>query len=437
MTSIKLDPDQQHAIDNFHSSPISIITGGPGTGKSTIVRNVLEILNSRTERYILCSPTGKAAQRLSAACDGYPAFTIHRMLGASPISLEWRYNSENKRKGYDWLICDESSMIDITLAYKLLQSFDPTTRILFVGDADQLPPVGPGSFFRDIISSNKFPVFRLKTNHRQGAGSTIAENALRINQGVLSLAGKVWGNNGNDAMDIDISNEDKDDFHFVLSSDPIDMRMKMESILAALKSRYPNNFTEKVQVLSPQKGTKVGVFELNKYIRHYVNPYARAYEPFSVGDKVMQMRNDYKIGLMNGDVGKVTHVDKSDYIIDFSAINKGNIIYPRRFKSMYNASGTNMALCYCATVHKFQGSECEAGVLIVSTAHKWMLRRNLLYTGITRFKKLCILLCDKPALRKAIVDNKDRDRYTKLVDRILAGNGTSSPSGYGYGDIVV
>ena len=428
MTKITLDPDQQNAISNFQSSPISIITGGPGTGKSTIVRNVLEILDSQFQRYILCSPTGKAAQRLSAACDDYPAFTIHRMLGASPISLEWRYNAENKLKGYDWLICDESSMIDITLAHKLLQSFAPTTRILFVGDADQLPPIGPGSFFRDIISSNQFPVFRLKTNHRQGAGSTIAENALRINQGILSLAGKV-SNDGN------IDTSGGDDFHFVLASDPIDMRMKLEKILSILKSKYGDSFIDKVQFLSPQKATKVGVHELNKYIRHFTNPNARSYEPFSVGDKVMQMRNDYKLGLMNGDVGKVIHVERYNYLIDFSAINKGNIIYPRKFKGKYNPSGTNMALCYCATVHKFQGSECEAGVLIVSTAHKWMLTRNLLYTGITRFKKLCILLCDRPALRKAIVDNKERGRYTKLIERMMAGDGTSSP--HGYGDVVV
>ena len=300
-------------------------------------------------------------------------------------------------------------MINIELASRFLQAIPQHTRVCFVGDVDQLPPVGPGSFFGDIIRSGTIPTFYLKTNHRQGAGSMIAENALRINRGELNLR---LGNS-----------IEEDDLILVKSPDPISMRVELKKVLKQLKPIFAKNFHDRVQVLSPQRSGKVGIKEINNLLRFWMNARnARVNEPLSVGDKVMQVKNDYELDLMNGDVGKIVHVQANNYIVDFSASGKGHILYPRIYAYPGNPSKTNMVLCYCSTVHKFQGSECEAGVVIVSSSHRWMLTRNLLYTAITRFRKKCVILADEMALKRAITNDKEKTRYSKLIERMLVTN---------------
>ena len=404
---IVLDPDQRRVLQEFFKHNISIITGGPGTGKSFITKSIVDILQSKGKTVGLCAPTGKAARRLAAAVntDGadWPAYTIHRLFRGNPITNIWAYNEYNKLDVFDWIICDEASMIDIVLARNLLRALPTTTSIIFVGDVDQLAPVGPGSFFKDIIRSDIFPVFYLRTNHRQGAGSLIAENALRINAGSMKLS---FGT----------------DLIFEEASNPIEMRSRIKHLIVGLKKDYDNNinFLHNSQILSPQHKTVIGVQAMNKLLRFWINPRAQPYEPFSVGDKVMQMSNDYNLNIFNGTVGMVMHGQPNKYVVDFG--DAGIIDYPRQRKTKFNPSGTNLSLAYCSTVHKFQGSECDCGILIISSSHTWMLTRNLLYTGMTRFKKRCILLADRQGLKRAIRNDSEQLRYTRFVERLHAAN---------------
>ena len=410
-TDIVLDPDQRHVLQEFYKHNISVITGGPGTGKSFITKSIVDILESKGKTVGLCAPTGKAARRLAAAVNtsgsgsgsdsgtDRPSYTIHRLLGGNPITHTWKYNEDHKLRVFNWIIVDEASMIDIELARNLLRAIPKSTSIIFVGDVDQLAPVGPGSFFKDMIRSDIFTVFYLRTNHRQGAGSLIAENALRINAGLMQLR---FGT----------------DLIFEEASNPIEMRARIKNLIVGLKQDYETNtdFLLCSQILSPQHKTVIGVQEMNKLLRFWINPNAQAYEPFSVGDKVMQMTNDYNLDIFNGTVGMVMHGQPNKYVVDFG--DAGIVDYPRQRKTRFNPSGTNLSLAYCSTVHKFQGSECDCGILIISSSHTWMLTRNLLYTGMTRFKKRCILLADRQGLKRAIRNDREQLRYTKFVERL-------------------
>jgi len=382
------DGDQMAAVSRFRVAHDSIITGGPGTGKSFITKTICDIIEDNDERYALTAPTGKAAKRLQEVT-GHKAYTIHRLLGANQITYEWRYNAENQLTSYDWIIIDEASMIDIELAWRLLQAIPISTKIIFIGDIDQLAPVGPGSFFRDIIKSDKIPVFRFKTNHRQGKGSLIAENALRINRGELRLS---FG----------------PDLYFEEAPNPVIVREKITSLVKELAEEYPDVLRD-IQVLSPQKATIIGTEAINQMLRFELNPMAKAGEPLSVGDKVMQIVNNYYLDVFNGFVGKVLAITPQGYTIEF--FDHKTIEYPKKFEKQ-------LMLAYCATVHKFQGSECKSGIVIISTTHTYMLTRNLLYTGMTRFKEKCVFLCDKMALRRAITNNKEKTRYSKLLERL-------------------
>jgi len=225
------DKDQEEALTSYYNENISIITGGPGTGKSYITKYICEELEMNDHSFVLSAPTGKAAKRLQEVT-GRKAFTMHRLLGAGQFG-EWRYNAENQLAKYDWIIIDEASMIDIELAWRLLQAIPLETRIVLIGDIDQLAPVGPGSFFRDLILSKKIKIFRLQTNHRQGKGSLIAENALRINRGELHLT---FG----------------PDLYFEEADNPIIVREKITSLVKELQEEYPDVLRD-IQVLSPQK----------------------------------------------------------------------------------------------------------------------------------------------------------------------------------------
>ena len=389
------DRDQLEFMSKFSDANVSVLTGGPGTGKTTVTKAICDLLVESNSTFVLCAPTGKAAKRCSELT-GRPATTIHRLLKAKPHIARWGYNKHNKLIDLDYLIVDESSMLDIMLAYRILEALLYTTNIIFIGDVDQLQPVGPGSFFTDLIKSGIVPIFRLETNHRQGRGSLIADNALAINRGSLRF------------------NYNNEDFFYVEAENSPVVREKLMHIISVLKEKLGyTDFVRDVQVLTPQKKTTIGTVNLNELLRFRINPHANPDEEFSLGDKIMQISNDYNLGIFNGFVGQIVNITQHHFEIDFfdSSPDSKIIKYPKnRRRGLMHA--------YACTVHKFQGSEVKVGIVVVSSAHSWMLKRNLVYTAITRCKEVCVLVGDKMGLKYAIKNNREQVRYSSLLKKL-------------------
>jgi exodeoxyribonuclease V alpha subunit len=388
-----LDKDQQQVIDNFRKYNILIVSGGPGSGKTAIITEICNILDEDKISYALCGPTGKSAKRISELTKR-KASTIHRLLKAG--YGKWTYNKNNKLNTYKYIIIDEVSMVDVELLWHLLQSFPPFVKFILVGDVAQLPSVGPGAVLRDLIKCNKIPTYYLTQNHRQGSGSLIAENARRINNGELKLS----------------FNED---MQFVSCENVIEIRERIPLFIEDFrKSSY--NLLSDVQILTPQHNTKVGVTELNSMLRFYMNPTARPTEKMSVGDKVMQTTNNYQLNIYNGYVGTIIDDNYYNYKIKFfdggDEENAESVIeYPKN-------NAYDLMLAYACTIHKYQGSEIKAGIVVVSNSHTYMWVRSLLYTAITRFKERCIILGDAQTFRKAILNTQENTRNSKLIERI-------------------
>jgi exodeoxyribonuclease V alpha subunit len=382
------DIDQAQAISSFPQYGILVITGGPGTGKTFTIDSICERLERNGYKFALCAPTGKAAKRLQDLT-GKPAKTIHRLLKAGFGT--WKHNHENPLRGFNWVICDESSMLDLELAWRLTRALPTNTRLIFVGDVDQLPPVGPGTFFKDLVTTESIPTITLRTNHRQGRGSSIANVASHINAGFLKYT-----------FD--------DDMMFEEAENQIVIREKISPLLQGLLDEGYDLIRD-VQVVSPQKGTMVGVYEVNKFLRFHLNKNASTREPFSIGDKVMQTVNNYRLGIFNGYAGVVKDVQRHHLIIDFFDSDKQFIKYPKELLS-------ELMHAFCCTVHKYQGSEAKAGIVILSSSHTFMLTRNLFYTAVTRFKEKCIILGDVTALKRAVTNTRVSERYSKLYAKI-------------------
>lgn len=373
----KLDFYQNQFISHLTTSPSSILilTGGPGTGKTYITNTIVELCEENNKRFELLAPTGKAANRLSELTN-HPASTIHRAFNA-PF---WNFLST------DIAIIDEASMIDLFLASRIMACLPKTAKLIFIGDVDQLAPVGPGNFFKDIIKSKLFPTTRLLTNHRQGSGSSIADNAIRINIGAMQLS-----------FD--------EDFSFVECQNPVEVREKILEISKTLKEEIGD-----FQILTPQKKTIIGVESLNEILRTIFNPGAKF--PFDVGDKVMQTANDYQRDIFNGYIGTIVErVKTRSRSSDTVRVNFGN-------DHIVETTTANLIHAWASTIHKFQGSEFPVGIIVISSAHTFMLTRNLFYTGITRAKNKCFVLGDRLALKKAITNTREQLRYTKLLERL-------------------
>jgi exodeoxyribonuclease V alpha subunit len=392
--NINLDPQQVQALQMYDKSNLFILTGGPGTGKTTITRTICSHLQKRKKHFSLCAPTGKAAKRLQEVT-GHYAMTIHRRFGAGFGT--WKYGPKRKLSGLDYLIIDECSMLDTHLAWRVLRALPTNTCIIFIGDANQLPPVGPGAFLRDIIQSNIVPNVTLLTNHRQDKGSLIAQNALTIHRGGRRL---------------EFRDEIDGDMMYVQADNAIRVR---ERIIPLLRNMIKEEGygEDDLQVLTPQKSTNIGTISLNKLLRYEFNKNADARklmnDKFCVGDRVMQTVNDYKLNIFNGYVGKIVKDSGVNWKINFQDV--GTILYPKNMDDQ-------LMLSYACTVHKFQGSEVPAGIVILSVSHTYMLTRNLLYTAMTRFKEKCIFLGELVALKRAIDNTKEDKRYTKLVERL-------------------
>ena len=401
-TGIEYDEVQVEAIRQAIASKVMVLTGGPGTGKTTTTKAIIAALQSAGMRILLAAPTGRAAKRMSEAT-GMEAKTIHRLLEYNPQD-GYKRNDENPLEG-DALIVDECSMIDIILMNNLTKALPTTMRLVLVGDIDQLPSVGAGNVLRDIIDSGVIPVVRLTRIFRQAQSSRIVMSAHAINRGCFP----------------DISNGQHTDFFFMKQEEP---EKVAETIVSLVRDRLPKAYrqpTANIQVLTPMQRGVVGAANLNMALQQALNyntaALVRGGYTYKEGDRVMQLRNNYDKDVYNGDLGYVRSVDMEErtLTVDFD----GQLVE-------YEVSELDeLTLAYATTIHKSQGSEYPIVVMPVLMTHYVMLQRNLIYTGITRAKKICILVGQTKALAYAIHNMKVLKRNTRLKER-LAPTATDS-----------
>ncbi len=394
---------QRTAVKLAVASKVLVITGGPGVGKTTIVKAILRILAAKGVRLLICAPTGRAAKRISEAT-GFEAKTIHRLLEVDPNSGGGFKRGDDNPLDCDLLIVDETSMVDVRLMQALLKATPNHAALLIVGDIDQLPSVGPGQVLSDVISSGAIPVIRLTEVFRQAAQSRIITNAHRINEGGIP----------------DLSPPATDsDFYFVSVEQP---EAAVQRIIELVKTRIPRRFglnpIRDIQVLCPMNRGGVGARSLNIQLQAALNPASdRKIErhgwTFAPGDKVMQIENDYDKDVYNGDIGYIDAVDT----------DAGELTVSFDGHSVTYGLGELDALipAYAASIHKSQGSEYPAVVIPVMTQHYPMLQRNLLYTGVTRGKKLVVLVGQKRAVAIAVRNVSGRRRWSKLSEWLASG----------------
>ena len=393
VTGLNYDPAQMDAIRCAAGSKILILTGGPGTGKTTTTLGILTAFRQAGAKILLAAPTGRAAKRLSETT-GMEARTIHRLLEFKPPE-GCQKNEQNPLEG-DVLILDECSMIDIMLMYSLLKAVPDSMTLIFVGDVDQLPSVGAGNVLRDLIDAGVFPVVRLTKIFRQAAASRIITNAHRINRGRMP----------------DLSNGKQSDFFFLEEEDP---ETAAQEIVRLVKERLPRAYgTRDIQVLTPMQRGAVGAANLNQVLQAALNAEAaglrRGGTDYRLHDKVMQIRNNYDKEVFNGDIGTVCRVNTEDRELTVSFDGR---------EVLYDVTELDeLVLAYAATVHKSQGSEYPIVVMPVLMTHYVMLQRNLVYTGVTRAKKLMVMIGSTKALALAVRNVTVTRRNTMLKERL-------------------
>jgi len=404
-----LAPGQQKALKTSLKNGFSIITGGPGTGKTTIIRALLHAAGVPRARTALAAPTGRAAKRMTETT-GYPARTIHRLLEYSPADHAFQRN-EDEPLDADLVIVDEASMLDVSLCHALVRAIEPGARVVFVGDVDQLPPVGAGAPFTDLIRSDVIPVARLDRIFRQGAGSAIIDNAHAVNEGRVPQVTK--------------PGTPLQDFYFIERDEPVQILQLIEHLVS---TRIPNRFgldaVDDVQVLSPMRNGMIGIHHLNERLQALLNPSAgvagqeltHGSTVFRLGDKVMQVRNDYDRNVFNGDVGRIDKVDRKEGRLVVTVDGQA-VIYQRDQLD-------ELVLAYAVSVHKSQGSEYPAVVMPVSTQHFKMLQRNLIYTGLTRGKRLVVIVGTTKAMGIAVRNAELSRRFTMLAQRLATRSGS-------------
>ncbi len=400
-----LTEKQRNAVQMAYVSKVSILTGGPGTGKSTSIRALLMVLRKRKIEVALAAPTGRAAKRLTEATGavGLQAKTLHRLLEYAPHDNTYQRNEENPLP-YQFVIVDEVSMVDILLFYHLLKALPPDAHLLLVGDADQLPSVGPGNVLRDLLRSEAIPSVVLTELFRQAQQSQIVVNAHRINAGQMPTLKRDAGG----------------DFFFVPEEDPIRAQhLVLDFVQRRIPTHYHLNPMTDIQVLSPMYKGPLGVTSLNEELQARLNPSASEILEWGghvlrLGDKVMQVRNDYDRGVFNGDVGWIRVIDKENSTVKVEFWEEaGPLLVSYHFHEL-----DELVLAYAVTVHKSQGSEYPAIVLTLVNQHYMLLQRNLLYTAITRAKRLCVIVGQLRALEAAVRNNRVALRNTGLAERL-------------------
>jgi exodeoxyribonuclease V alpha subunit len=402
-TGKELAPSQRDALKLALSSRVLVITGGPGVGKTTLLNSILLILRAKKVRPLLCAPTGRAAKRLSEAT-GLEAKTIHRLLEVQPGTGRFGRNEANPLD-CDALVADEVSMLDVVLMANLLRSLPPKASLLLVGDIDQLPSVGPGMVLRHLIESKVVPVVRLTEVFRQAANSRIISNAHRVNAGRLPEVPAKGG---------------ESDFFFIEREEPDQIAA---TLVEMIKTRIPSKFRldsiRDIQVLCPMNRGSLGIRELNVRLQNELNP-AHADEPvvekfgwqFRLRDKVIQTENDYDKDVFNGDIGQVIKIDQVEREVTIR-FDQREVVYD--FGEL-----DEISLAYAITIHKSQGSEFAAIVIPLAMQQYMLLQRNLVYTGITRGKKLVVLIGQRKALGMAVRNNRTENRFSGLLARLVA-----------------
>jgi exodeoxyribonuclease V alpha subunit len=394
---LALSSRQAQAVRDSVERKVMVITGGPGTGKTTIIKSIIAIQERIGHRVMLAAPTGRAARRMSEAT-GREARTIHRLLEFSPKEGRFKRDEQNSLEAEAFVI-DECSMIDTILMYHLLKALPLHATLILVGDVDQLPSVGAGNVLRDIIDSHVVPVVRLNEIFRQSRESMIVVNAHRVNNGLMPI----------------LTGTGRSDFQFIEMEEPASA---VERLVGLCREGIPRKFgyhsIDDIQVLTPMHRGTVGALNLNAELQKHLNPskdeLLRGGRTFKTGDKVMQIKNNYDKDVYNGDIGRIKRIDREaqEVYVDFY----GKLV-------SYDLSDLDeLVLAYATSVHKAQGSEYPAVVMPILMQHYMLLQRNLLYTGITRGKKLVVLLGTKKALGIAVRNDRPQMRYTLLKQRL-------------------
>lgn len=392
MVKSNFSDEQILAINYSLKHNLLVLTGGPGTGKTTTLRGIIELYQKKEKKIMLAAPTGRAAKRMTEII-GLEAKTIHRLLEFNPMDYSFGYNEDHKLET-DLLIIDELSMIDTYLMYQLVIAIDNNTTVIFVGDVDQLPSIGAGNILHDIINSNRIPCVKLTKVFRQAETSKIITAAHSINKGLIPNI-----------------NSKESDFIFIEEKNPLNIVEKIKQLACEiLPQRYKFTLEEDIQILSPMYRGEIGVNELNALFQKVYNKNDFAFsigeKKYKINDKVMQLRNNYEKNVFNGDIGFIQSFDNEEKIIRISF--DGRIVE-------YNAAEMDeITLAYAVTVHKSQGSEFNCVIMPISVSHYIMLQRNLVYTAITRASKLLIMIGEERALAIAVKNNKIQKRNSSL-----------------------
>ena len=408
---IRFNRGQREAILKAMTNEVLVLTGGPGTGKTTTVQGMIQLFERHKLKLLLAAPTGRAAKRLSEVT-GRPAKTIHRLLEYSPSEMKFKRTRDNPLSA-DVVIVDEASMLDLPLTFHLVRAIPPEAKLILVGDVDQLPSVGPGNVLRDIINSGLVEVVQLKEIFRQARDSMIVVNAHRINRGLFPNLRRRTPKGEAPVRGLR-PRDDYGDFLFAQEEDPHRIVELIRDLCTRrLPQRYGYDPLEDIQVLSPMYKGVIGADNLNSVLQSCLNPggeeLQRGGTTFRVGDKVMQIRNNYEKGVFNGDLGRIISIDweEQEVTVEYD--------FPVRYD--FNELD-EIVLAYTITVHKSQGSEYKAVIMPIVIQHYVMLQRNLLYTAVTRAKELLILIGSKKALAIAVKNDKVTGRYSALRERL-------------------